>query len=300
MRRLAPPASICLGVACASCSSGVPADAGYDALMQLPGAQFVRGPMPTGSTQGPGVTQISLIANEIWPDLVDDPIGGALGVGATAAALGLQGDVGYWIVVAGVPNVATPDEPSFAASAAFSAAIVPGGNYTLVVQAVDQAGDFGIPSTAPLAAETSPTNPPPTGDLVVTLTWDTESSLDLHVVDPNGVEIYWGNPSSEPPPPFNQVDGGSYGYLDDDSNANCVIDGLRREDVIWPDPPPPGRYIVRVDTTSLCGQPIAYWSVQVVLEGQILGRAAGVAVDADTLGNHGLGAGVLALEFRVP
>ena len=31
----------------------------------------------------------------------------------------------------------------------------------------------------------------------VTLTWDADSDVDLHVVEPGGDEIYWGNPSSD-------------------------------------------------------------------------------------------------------
>ena len=301
MRGLALP----LGVACAvaasgsvSCS-GVRADTGADAYMQVAGAQFVRGPMPGGSSSGPAVDQVSLIGNNIWAGLANDPITGALDPTATAAAIGLQGDVGYWVVTAGPPSVATPNDPSFSATAIFSDGIVLG-NYTLVVRAVDGSGNFGLPSTQVLVAENSPTNPPPTGDLVVTLTWDTESNLDLHVVDPSGAEIYWNNQSSQPPFSFNQVDGGSYGYIDYDSNANCVIDGLRREDAIWPHAPPSGQYTVRVDTASLCGQPDANWTVRVVLEGNQIAQASGVGVDADTWGSHGAGAGVLALQFSVP
>jgi hypothetical protein len=267
--------------------------------MQIPGAEFVSGPMPGGSSTGPGVAQISLMNNNIWPGLVNDPITAALAPTATAAAIGMQGDLGYWLVVAGVPNVSTPSDPSFSVAAAFSDGIVPG-DYLLVVRAVDQAGNFGPPSTQVLVAEPSPTNPPVTGDLVVTLAWDTDSNLDLHVVQPNGVEIYWNNPSSEPPPPFDTGDGGSYGYIDYDSNANCVIDGLRREDAIWPSAPPSGQYTVRVDMASLCGQPIAHWSVAVKLEGREIANASGVALDTGTMGTHGMGAGVLALQFDVP
>jgi len=283
----------------AACGGGVSADTGADAYMRLAGARFVRGPMPEGSASGPAVTQIALINDNIWAGLADDPISGALGPTATAAAIGLQGDVGYWIVAAGVPNVATPDSPSFSATAAFAPGIVLG-DYALVVRGVDGAGSFGLPATQVLVAEPSPTNPPAMGDLVVTLTWDTESNLDLYVVDPGGAEIYWNNQSSQPPFSFDQTDGGSYGHIDYDSNANCVIDGLRREDAIWPNPPPPGQYRVRVDAPSLCGQPIANWTVRVVLRGQSIAEASGVALNADTMGSHGAGAGVLALQFVVP
>lgn len=282
-----------------ACVDSVPPDRGADAYMQMPGAQFVRGTMPGGSAAGPAVAQIDLINDNIWPGFADDPVTGALGPTATAAAIGLQGDVGYWIVVAGPPDVATPTNPSFSSTAAFSFGIVPG-NYTLVVRAVDAAGNFGLPSEQILVAEPSPTNPPATGDLVITLTWDTEVNLDLHVVDPNGTEIYWGSPSSQPPFSFDQPDGGSFGYLDYDSNANCVIDGLRREDAIWAEPPPSGKYTVRVDAPTLCGQPIAHWNVSASLYSQVIGQASGVALPVDTMGDHGIGAGVLALTLDVP
>jgi hypothetical protein len=255
--------------------------------------------MPQGSASGPSVDQVSLVNNNIWAGLENDPIGGAMGPTATAAAIGLQNDVGYWVVVAGPPDVATPTDPSFSANAVFSQGIILG-SYTLVVRAVDQSGSFGPPSTQILVAEASPLNPAATGDLVVTLTWDTESNLNLHVIDPNGTDIYWGNQSSQPPFSFNQSDAGSYGYIDYDSNGNCVIDGLRTEDAIWPDPPPSGQYTVRVDAPSLCGQPIANWTVSVVLEDEQIAQARGVALDADTMGSHGVGSGVLALQFAVP
>ena len=300
MRALALPflALVVATAATASCS-GVQADTGDDAYMQIPGSQFVRGPMPQGSASGPPVLQLSVVNSNIWAGLSDFPVSGALDPSATAAAVGLQGDVGYWILPAGVPSVAAPQDPTFGATAVFSQGIILG-NYTLVARAVDQNGNFGVPSTQVLIAEEPQLNPPATGQLVVTLTWDTESNLNLHVVDPSGDEIYWGNQSTEPPPPNTVPDGGSFGYMDYDSNANCIIDGLRREDAIWPNPPPPGQYTVRVDAPSLCGQPIANWNVKVILQGDEIARASGVAVDADTRGTHGVGAGVLALQFTVP
>jgi hypothetical protein len=286
-----------LGVALIDCGPTVKDDPGSNAYLRVPGATFVRGPMPSGSPKAPGVASIVLVNSVIHPNSVDYPISGALEPGATAAAIGLQGDVGYWIVVSGLPNVATPTDPSFAATATFYAGIVPG-RYTLVVQAVDAQGRFGVPSTQTLTARASPSDP--TGEFVITLTWDTESDLDLHVVDPSGQEIYHGAMSDQPPPFAPQPEGGSYGYLDWDSNPNCVIDGRRQESVIWPNPPPSGRYIVRVDAASLCGQPIAHWTVQATLAVKSIGTAQGVAVDANTREPHDLGAGVTALDLNVP
>jgi hypothetical protein len=142
--------------------------------------------------------------------------------------------------------------------------------------------------------------------LVVTLTWTNDANLSLHVVDPEGNEIYWGHQSTQPPFLFDQVDGGSYGYIDYDSNANCVIDGLDREDVIWSGDDagvssvPSGQYTVRVDTPSLCSEPDAYWTVKVVLEGKLIAEATGIALPEGTWGSHGTGSGVLALQFTLP
>jgi hypothetical protein len=283
-----------------ACNRGATDDPGLDAYMRIAGAQFVAGPMPASSPSGPNVLSIDLVNTNIYPNLPDDSIAGALSPTATAAAIGMQGDSGYWIVVAGAPGFTTPNDPSYAATAEFSGGIV-AGDYTLVVRAVDAQGTFGPPTTQILTATAAPpTEPLPTGQLVVTLTWNNDTNLDLHVVDPEGFDLFWGDQSTQPPFSFEQADGGSYGAIDDDSNANCVIDGLDREDVVWKGAPPAGAYTVRVDAASLCGQPIAYWTVRVVLQGTTIAEASGTAVDADTRGSHGVGAGITALTFDVP
>jgi hypothetical protein len=294
MRAIAP---VLLVLGALSCGSSVSDDPGASSYLRVPGAAFVRGPMPSVTAGAPGVASIDVVNSIIHPDMVGYPVAGALEPGATAAAVSLRGDVGYWIVPAGLPSVATPGDPSFAATTTFSAGLVPG-SYTLVVQAADDRGRYGAPRTQNLTARASPSAP--TGDLVITLTWDTESDMDLHVVDPSGVEIFHGAMSDQPPPFAPQPEAGSYGHLDWDSNANCVIDGKRQESVVWPDAPPPGAYTVRVDAASLCGQAIAHWTVNATLDGRSLGSAEGVALDASTRGPHDVGAGITALELRVP
>jgi len=287
-------------VATTACGHGATDDPGLDAYMRINGGQFVPGPMPAGSPSGPNVLSIDLVNTNIYPNFPDDSVAGALSPTATATAIGLQGDTGYWLVVAGAPAFTTPNDPSFAATAEFSGGIV-AGMYTLVVRAVDAQGAFGLPSTQILTATgTPPTAPLATGQLVVTLSWDNDTNLDLHVVDPSGFDLYWGDQSTQPPFSFQQVDGGSYGTIDYDSNANCVIDGVDREDAVWKGAPPSGTYTVRVDAASLCGQPIAYWTVKAVLQGVTIAEATGTAVDADTRGSHGVGSGTTALTFDVP
>ena len=81
-----------------------------------------------------------------------------------------------------------------------------------------------------------------TGDVQVTLTWDADSDVDIHVVEPGGDEVFWGDPVSE-----------NGGVLDLDSNAGC-IDGVRNENVSWPaGMAPRGTYSVRVNYWDSCG-----------------------------------------------
>jgi hypothetical protein len=291
------------GEAMVACGGGATADPGLSALMRVRGAQFVAGSMPATSSAGPKVDSLAFLTNTIWPGNADKPFSGALDPSATAVAIALSGDRGYWILTAGIPDFSTPTLPTFRGLASFATTLV-AGQYTFEAHAVDAEGTFGPPAAQNLTAVDAPASAPvPQGQLVVTLSWDTESDLDLHVVDPLGNEVYHGDPSSAPPLAASQqtmADAGSYGYLDFDSNAGCVIDGLRREDVIWPGPPPTGPYLVRVDTPSLCGQPIATFAVRAVLRGNVVRQASGVALDSNTWGPHDRGAGELVLQFEVP
>jgi hypothetical protein len=87
--------------------------------------------------------------------------------------------------------------------------------------------------------------------------------------------------------------------LDLDSNGGCVPDGRRAENVIWREPPPPGHYIVRVDTFSLCGQPSAFWRLAVYRRGTRIATASGTSTEGDERFTHDRGDGLLALELDV-
>ena len=80
-----------------------------------------------------------------------------------------------------------------------------------------------------------------TGTVQVSLSWDTPTDVDLHVVDPAGEEIYFFDPMSS-----------SGGELDLDSNADCFLDNIKNENITWNGPAPTGEYTVRVDYWSAC------------------------------------------------
>ena len=79
------------------------------------------------------------------------------------------------------------------------------------------------------------------GSLHVRLTWYVEVDLDLHVVDPNGEEIFYGNRRSTQQP----------GFLDLDSNPACSLDRIKIENIYF-EMAITGKYIVRVDLYASC------------------------------------------------
>jgi hypothetical protein len=114
---------------------------------------------------------------------------------------------------------------------------LPAGEFDLYFAASDAAGRVGTISEKtfdPIAVGT--------GDVQVTVSWDADADVDLHVVDPGGWEIYWGDRTSP-----------NGGQLDLDSNAACAIDGVRNENITWGvGTAPQGTYTVRVDYWSSC------------------------------------------------
>lgn len=282
-----------------SCNDDLVADEGLDANLRVTGGQFHRGDVPA-DTSGPLVETVSL-SPIVRPGASERSCSGVVGPQATAVALSLDGDPGYWILPAAPPDVTAPGFPTFQASVSFSAAIG-GGTHTFLARAVDAAGHFGVALARPLDV-TAPAHP--AGHLVIALTWDNHADLDLHVVDPTGVEIWKRNIDSyAPPPPGSppEAPGTPHpgGLLDFDSNAQCVPDGRYAENVVYADQPPSGHYLARVDTYSLCDEPGAHWRVEAFLEGVSIGAAQGTSTDYDTRFSHDLGAGVLALELDVP
>jgi uncharacterized protein YfaP (DUF2135 family) len=187
----------------------------------------------------------------------------------------------------------------FSAKASFSP-LLPSGSYTVTASAANAKGAYGPPSTLKvMTADVMSADM-----LLVSLRWDTEADLDLHLVIPDGTEI-WSNKinSFMPPPAGSGGDPNAWkagGILDFDSNSNCNIDGRRLENIFWTQPPPSGHYIARVDTYSLCAAPQADWELEVTFHGQSLGRAYGTGRDSDAALPHGAMAGVTALTFAIP
>jgi hypothetical protein len=121
------------------------------------------------------------------------------------------------------------------ASTTFSASGIGAGSYYVRVRSLSNCG-ASAPSNEILIFVVGFT-----GDVQVSVSWDAPSDVDLHVVDPFGEEIYYGNPVSA-----------SGGQLDVDSNPACSIDGRQIENIRWGSRAPGGNYTVRVDYWASC------------------------------------------------
>ncbi|HEY5935296.1 MAG TPA: hypothetical protein VIU61_11690 [Kofleriaceae bacterium] len=124
-----------------------------------------------------------------------------------------------------------------------------------------------------------------TGDVQVSLSWDTSADVDLHVIDPAGDEVLWLERLVA-----------SGGELDLDSNAGCSGDDVRNENVTWPvGGAPSGTYRVLVDYWSNCGVAVTEYTVTVNVKGQPPATFTGSFTGEGDQG--GVGAGVPITTF---
>lgn len=306
VRRLA----LAVLIGCAAGCGGASADPGLSAYLRLSGAQYVPGGLAAESdATAPLVTSVNLMTTKVAPGLQNLALSGDVQNGSSVL-IGLAGDSGHWIVPATVADFQMPGDFLFQTKMSLSPE-VPVGTQTLLLKGVDAQGTVGPAQQVGL--DVSPAIP--TGALVISLAWDTEADLDLHVVAPNPtdpttpIEIWSKTPVGLPPhvpgtPPLAGAELtaaiAAAGKLDFDSNANCVIDGRRRENVVFTEGPPAGDYVVRVDAFSMCGQVDAQWQVTAALgDGTPAGFARWEATDTDTRGSHGAGAGRTAFTFHI-
>jgi hypothetical protein len=127
-----------------------------------------------------------------------------------------------------------------------------------------------------------------TGDVQVSVSWDAASDVDLHVVDPAGDELYYGNP-----------DVASGGELDLDSNPDCIIDNVQNENVTWPaGGAPAGEYVVRLDYYAGCNVPETNYVVTVRVKGRAPQTFSGKFTGAGDEG--GEGSGIEITRFSAP
>ena len=95
-----------------------------------------------------------------------------------------------------------------------------------------------------------------TGDVKVTLSFDRLHDLDLHVVEPDGDEIFYDQPTSS-----------TGGQLDLDSGSRCMPSSANAENVFWPPGgAPAGEYRVFVQNDQQCAPGDITFTVRVAYD----------------------------------
>ncbi len=298
MSRLPWLACAALGLIAAGCGSSESASSGANEPMIVTNGQFFPGAFPSPSPGAPAILGPDMVRNtQIAQGFTGKKFGGLTPDATSSVALQLKGlGTGYWIVPVGVPDSIT-DNLMWSATADFSRT-VPTGMQLLHLAAVDSSGKFG--ATQDLTLTMLPLIP--TGHVVASLAWGNNADLDLHLTTPSGKVLDPKHPNST-----EIADSGADaglplpgdGVLDRDSNAGCVSDGYRMEDVVWDGDagaPEPGLYAVRVDMFSACGVPSADFTFTLYVDGVATLTKVGRLLDSQADGG---GVGLFVTEFTL-
>jgi len=118
--------------------------------------------------------------------------------------------------------------------------------------------------------------PGQTGTVQATLRWTGSADMDLHVIDTNGEEIYFGARTST-----------SGGQLDIDKIPGCggTDKGPHTENIFWESDAPPGEYTVWVFDYASCDVPTDF-SLQVVVGGSTVVSETGTLATSQTEGTR--------------
>lgn len=109
------------------------------------------------------------------------------------------------------------------------------------------------------------------GDVQVTLLWAHDSDMDLHVIDPEGAEIYYSARTSA-----------SGGQLDVDDIPSDGDMSTHVENIFWPpDGAPPGTYSAFVRNYSMGAAGSGSYTMEVRVGGQLIHQETGSIVDRE-------------------
>lgn len=270
MRWFIPPTVLVLA-ATTSCD-GVRSPSGLDQPFRVHNAQFHEGELP-GTPEGDAGAPDN-VATVTSLDSANAVLrlrqAGKVFSGRTnprGASVGLRFPTlgtGWWQVNVGGPDPTFDNDYTWTLQADFGDAL-PTGLQTLRFVALDPDGNAGpqrdyrvcvVPEVPDNLNACDPTIAPP--DTVISLGWDTDVDLDLVVVTPDGRTVDARHPTTAAP---GTTATPSTGVLDRNSNADCAIDSIRREDLVFQGAPADGVYRIYVNLFSACGQPSTHFRV---------------------------------------
>lgn len=135
-------------------------------------------------------------------------------------------------------------------------------SFTIVIALRDNNGQVSTHETITVTKITAGT-----GILQVSCSWNKENDVDLHLIEPNGEEVYYGNAESE-----------NGGILDVDSNAGCDIDNINNENITYSSAAivEGGTYTVTMDLWSSCQvEEITDYTVTAIYKGAVIAASSG-------------------------
>jgi hypothetical protein len=303
------------------CSSGSSTQ-GFEEPVRVRGGQFVEGPMPglapwlPNSGQTPVSPRVTVAQNAGGLLEFGEPkrvISGRATDDALSVAFGFEGlGTGYWLVPVRGRDASNPGEFTFEFDAEYSRSIS-AGNHRVLFAAINANAASGTQLDVKFCMTSEvpdngnacdPFRAPPS--LVVSLDWDREVDLDLQVFTPSGVLVDAKHPSSAADEAGTGEPG--VGTLELDSNARCIIDGQRRENLVFEETPPSGTYYVYANLFHACGQDSTRFNVTLnaPVEDTESGefdqketyRSSGVLTAPQA--NGGSNVGLLVTKFIVP
>lgn len=206
--------------------------------IEVIGGAYSFQPLPTPSTEDgrPIITAVEGPATYINGGTASFAVSYSGAEQVSQLALAVAGYEGHFLVpVSGSGGVAQFDL-SFD-SDIFDQLTAKAGEVRITLELIDAVAEVGDPLDIDLAGVEVES-----GEVKVSLSWDTPTDVDLHVIEPSGFEIYYSNKVSP-----------SGGTLDLDSNAGCSIDGVNNENIYWPEgASPSGDFTVTAHMWSDC------------------------------------------------
>ncbi|MFZ5893693.1 MAG: hypothetical protein ACOY0T_21710 [Myxococcota bacterium] len=241
----------------------------------LPGVVPVAG-MSNEPSDGPSITGVDL-NSLIVTQGGSKSISGRASADAVSVGIALEGvGSGYWVVPTRSQDPITGELTWGSASSGYSGLVadfdlgIKSGIRPLHLVAFDENNRPGVQFIQKLCVRSGvPDNlnsceasvPPP--EAVFSLSWDTNADLDLQVLTPDGLLVTPKHGSTLDADAG--TDAGVLGTIDHDSNANCVIDGARRESLVFQSEAPPSGYLFFANLHDSCKQPVVRFNMQVWL-----------------------------------
>jgi hypothetical protein len=277
----------------------------------LPGSAPPDASVDAGAGTNPEVTDINVGNTAIYQGERGLIFSGhattdAQSVGVRFADLG----TGYWVIPVGGPDPSDNSLLTWQFSADFDRGLPPG-FHDLLFAAIDANGSSGTQADLEVCVDTPvpdnlnicvPKRAPPAA--VLSLQWDTPVNLDLLVETPSGATV-GGTTAPAGDGGATVADSGGP-VLDHVSNANCVVDDIDQEDLVWQGTPETGTYQVWVDLVRACGQPsvsftVSLWLAETQPDGtkRLVQQSAPIArgVLAAEQANGGAGPGLFVGDF---